>query len=222
MNIETITRKEIEIPVGGCSVKGILTIPDNAKGLIIFAHGSGSSRLSPRNNEVANDLNESGYATLLFDLLTEKEDLLRENRFNIKLLAERLIVTTGWIMGMEEITGLPIGYFGASTGSAAALLASTRLGHKVKAIVSRGGRPDLVMSNLEYVKKPVLLIVGARDEHVIHLNRNAYFRLPSNKKMRIVDGASHLFEEPGKLKVVTELAKEWYDKHLIGDDNNEI
>jgi dienelactone hydrolase len=206
--------KEVKIPINSIKLDGILGIPKNAKGIVIFAHGSGSSRFSPRNNFVARELRKAGLATLLFDLLTEEEDLIYENRFNIKLLAERLITVTKWVKANDEIKNLKIGYFGASTGAAAALQASTKI-EDIKAIVSRGGRPDLVLDYLPKVKAATLLIVGELDEYVIELNKIAYEKLKAEKELIIIPGASHLFEEPGKLEEVSRLAKDWFLKFLI-------
>lgn len=219
MNTETLFHLNVTIPLGQLSLPGILTIPEHAKGLIIFVHGSGSSRLSPRNNKVAEELNENGFATFLFDLLSEVEDREVKNRFDIRLLTERLIIATGWVIGRKDTQGLEIGYFGASTGAAAALCAASRLGHKVKVIVSRGGRPDLAMSILNKVNSPVLLIVGELDNHVMDLNLQAYMNLSSKKAIRIISGASHLFEESGTLDLVSKVAMEWFDNYLIPIEN---
>ncbi|MEM2784299.1 MAG: alpha/beta family hydrolase [Nitrososphaerota archaeon] len=206
--------KEVKIQINSINLDGILGIPENAKGIVIFAHGSGSSRFSPRNNFVARELRKIGLATLLFDLLTEEEDLIYENRFNIDLLADRLIAVTEWVKSNNETKNLKIGYFGASTGAAAALQASTKI-EDIKAIVSRGGRPDLVLDYLPKVKAATLLIVGELDEYVIELNKIAYKKLKVEKELKIIPGASHLFEEPGKLEEVSQLAKEWFLKYLI-------
>lgn len=206
--------KEVKIPINSINLDGILGIPKNAKGIVIFAHGSGSSRFSPRNNFVAGELRKAGLATLLFDLLTEDEDLIYENRFNIDLLAERLIAVTKWVKNNNEIKNLKIGYFGASTGAAAALQASTKI-EDIKAIVSRGGRPDLVLDYLPKVKAATLLIVGELDEYVIELNKIAYEKLKAEKELVIIPAASHLFEEPGKLEEVSRLAKNWFLKFLV-------
>lgn len=205
---------EIEIRIHSESLKGILEIPTEPLGVVIFAHGSGSSRLSPRNTFVANELHKMGFVTLLFDLLTEEEDQIYENRFNIELLTERLIGVTKWCMENEEIKGEKIGYFGSSTGSAAALSAAAYWGTKISAVVSRGGRPDLTMGELDLVEAPTLLIVGGEDKEVIDLNRKAYVRLGCVKKMETVLGATHLFEEPGALEKVAELAGLWFTKFL--------
>ncbi len=209
-----ISYKDFRIPVHSVWLNGILHIPDHAKGLIVFSHGSGSSRLSPRNSYVATLLQRANFGTLLFDLLTENEDQLYENRFNIELLTDRLIEATEWIRMQYDTTDLPLGYFGASTGAASALIAASELGSVIKAIVSRGGRPDLAISFLGQVASPTLLIVGGDDTEVIQLNRLALSKLTSIKKLEIVKGATHLFEEPGKLEKVAVLAKEWFNKYL--------
>jgi putative phosphoribosyl transferase len=209
------TRELLRIPLGHVSLEGELVIPENAQGLIIFAHGAGSSRLSPRNNYVAGLFQEGGFGTFLFDLLTEQEDLVYSNRFNIDLISERMAGSTLWVENNTAAHDLPIGYFGASTGSAAALKASVEGSVDIRAIVSRGGRPDLVMEALPMVKAPTLLIVGGEDTVVISLNMEAYKALTGEKDMKIVPGATHLFEEPGKLDEVAELASEWFTAHLI-------
>lgn len=209
------TRELVRIPVGNVHLEGELVIPDNAQGLIIFAHGAGSSRLSPRNNYVAGLFQEDGFGTFLFDLLTEQEDLVYSNRFNIDLISERMAVSTLWVKSNTAALDLPIGYFGASTGSAAALKASVTGTVEIKAIVSRGGRPDMVMEILPMVKAPTLLIVGGEDTVVIDLNMEAFHALTAQKDMKIIPGATHLFEEPGKLDEVAELAGEWFAAHLI-------
>jgi dienelactone hydrolase len=205
---------EVEILIQNADLKGSLEIPEKAYGLVIFAHGSGSSRVSPRNSFVASELNKSGLATLLFDLLTEEEDKVPENRFNIDLLTERLIGVTKWCMEREETNGLKIGYFGASTGSAAALSAAAYWGTKIGAVVSRGGRPDLAMEVLDLIEAPTLLIVGGEDKKVIDYNRKAYIKIGCVKKMEIVAGATHLFEEEGALEKVAELARNWFERFL--------
>jgi putative phosphoribosyl transferase len=207
--------KELEIPVGNLKLKGDLSVPENAAGLVIFAHGSGSSRLSSRNQYVARVLEQQDFATLLFDVLTEKEDETYTNRFEIDLLTERLVKVTEWIMQFPGCKDLKIGYFGASTGAASALAAAARLGNEIKAIVSRGGRPDLALPNLNKVKCPVLLLVGGEDYRVIELNEQAYDALSSVKEIKLVPGATHLFEEPGKLEVVATLAAEWFIQYVI-------
>lgn len=207
--------KSITIPADGVLLKGNLAVPDNAKGLVIFSHGSGSSRLSPRNRFVAGTLEANGLATLLFDLLTSEEDLNYELRFDIERLARRLTAVTQWIKNQEDIQHLNVGYFGASTGAASALKAAAELGSDiVKAIVSRGGRPDLAEGQLNSVKSPTLLLVGELDLQVIKLNQQAFERMNCIKELKIIPGASHLFEEPGKLEKVTRHANKWFLKYL--------
>lgn len=210
--------KDIDIPLKEVNLKGILRTSEDEKGLVIFSHGSGSSRLSQRNNFVAEFLQLEGYSSFLFDLLTEHEDLVYENRFNIPLLSQRLIEVTHWLLNQQNYKELPIGYFGASTGAASALGAAAELGAQIRAVVSRGGRPDLSLSVLDKVKAPTLLIVGGNDDVVIELNKKAYDRLACIKKIEIVPGATHLFSEPGKLETVAKIASEWFDTYLKGDD----
>ena len=210
----SVAYKEIVIPLMDARLNGRLRIADDQKGLVIFSHGSGSSRLSSRNNYVAEYLQNDGFSSLLFDLLTEQEDRIYENRFDIDLLTERLINVTQWIQQHKELEGMPAGYFGASTGAASALCAAARLENEIKAIVSRGGRPDLSMPVLHKIKAPTLLIVGANDDIVIELNNKAYNSLAGIKKMEIIKGATHLFSEPGKLEEVAELSSNWFDKYL--------
>jgi dienelactone hydrolase len=210
----TIYEKVIQIPADGVNLTGDLIIPEDATGLIIFSHGSGSSRLSPRNNYVAHMLQEKGFATLLFDLLTEEEDRLFVKRFNIPLLTRRLEDVTKWVQAYPATAGLNIGYFGASTGAASALRAAAHLNGNIKAIVSRGGRPDLAMELLDDVDSPTLLIVGGRDDGVIQLNQKALRHLAGERRLAILEGASHLFGEPGKLEEVAELTAEWFGKYI--------
>jgi putative phosphoribosyl transferase len=210
--METI---EIDIPVDEFILKGNLTIPKNANSIVIFSHGSGSSRFSTRNNFVARILNQSNIATLLTDLLTMEEDEIYENRFDIELLTQRLIAVTYYASELPTLKKLPVGYFGASTGAASALKAAARLEHMVKAIVSRGGRPDLALDDLKLIEAPTLLIVGSRDHVVIELNEQAYKYLTCYKKLEIIDGATHLFEEPGKLEEVAYLASKWFTEHIV-------
>lgn len=205
---------EVEILVQSMYLKGDLEIPPGSTTLVIFAHGSGSSRKSPRNVFVAEVLNKKGFGTLLFDLLTEREDEVYENRFDIGLLTERLIGVTRWCFDNEKTSGLRTGYFGASTGSAAALSAAAYWGTKIGAVVSRGGRPDLAIEELDLVEAPTLLIVGGEDEDVIGLNKKAYSKIGCVKKMEIVARATHLFEEEGALLKVAELATSWFGKYL--------
>jgi pimeloyl-ACP methyl ester carboxylesterase len=197
--------------IGSVTLDGILELPRGTKSIVVFAHGSGSGRLSPRNNYVAGVLRDAGFGTLLFDLLTGEEDWLYQNRFDIDLLAERLVGATDWLLGRtKEAT---IGYFGASTGAAAALQASVEYS-EVRAIVSRGGRPDLAWDYLERVKAPTLLIVGGLDYEVLTLNEQALARLTTRKELTIVPGATHLFEEPGTLEEVSKLAAAWFTEFL--------
>lgn len=207
-------KKTVNIAVDSIELEGILTVPEYPTGLVIFSHGAGSSRLSPRNNFVADVLNEVGLATLLFDLLTEEEDKIYENRFDIPVLTERLITVTKWVTTQSDLKELSIGYFGSSTGAASALNAAAELGDSIKAVVSRGGRPDLSMDNLPNVKAATLLIVGGFDNVVIEMNQQALEAVDSEKKLEIVPEATHLFEEPGKLEKVAELASQWFQKYL--------
>jgi dienelactone hydrolase len=214
----TFTKSEISIPVGNSFIYGDLSLVTNAHGFIIFAHGSGSSRLSSRNQFVAQILQQAGFSTFLFDLLTPEEERVdihtREFRFNIPLLAERLVLVTHWIQKQKNIPAVPIGYFGASTGAAAALIAAAQLPHTIAAVVCRGGRPDLAQSFLPKVTAPTLLIVGAYDTDVIALNKQAYDQLMCEKNMKIVPGASHLFEEADTLEKAAHLTKDWFIEHL--------
>ena len=207
----------IDIPLLSTHLKGDLVIPDKAIGIVIFSHGSGSSRLSPRNKLVAELMQQHGIGTLLFDLLTEEEDQIYENRFNIDLLVSRLIEATEWLTQHKVSKDLPVAYFGASTGAASALRAAAYFGKNIKAVVSRGGRPDLALSVLHLVTAPTLLIVGQLDVPVIKMNKQAFDQLDSIKEMKIIPGASHLFEEPGKLGEVANMAIQWYKKYLIMD-----
>jgi putative phosphoribosyl transferase len=206
----------IPIPHAGVTLPGDLVLPEPCRGLILFAHGSGSSRLSPRNQMVAERLQEAGLGTLLFDLLTPDETRDRDNVFNIPLLAERLGAAAKWVEAEPRLAALPMGYFGASTGAAAALVAASMGGKRVAAVVSRGGRPDLAGEALSKVTAPTLLIVGGHDELVLSLNRLALDRLAGPKRLVIVPGATHLFEEPGTLESVARLATEWFVEHLGG------
>ena len=206
----------VRIPMDADVHEGALIVPPGAKGLVLFAHGSGSGRLSPRNNYVASVLRDSGVATLLFDLLTEKEDRIYENRFDIDLLTQRLQLATEWVKQQAATRHLTIGYFGASTGAAAALKAAAALGPVIRAVVSRGGRPDLALDDLPRVQAPTLLIVGGNDDVVIELNRQAYRELRAEKELMIIPGATHLFEEPGTLEQVATAAAHWFQRHLAG------
>jgi len=209
-----IVKKAVHIPINSLDLEGDLSVPEKNKGVIVFVHGSGSSRLSPRNQFVAEILNKAGFATLLFDLLTEDEDRTYENRFNTPLLAERLKEATDWLKEQEDIENIPMGYFGASTGAAAAIIGAAEIGAEIKAVVSRGGRPDLAGKALSKLKSPILLIVGGEDYEVIELNKEAASQIVCKKEIKIVDGATHLFEEPGTLEKAAELAKNWFERHL--------
>jgi putative phosphoribosyl transferase len=207
--------KLVHIPVDGVTLEGALEIPSGAKGLVLFAHGSGSSRFSPRNNFVARELRAAGVGTLLIDLLTREEDQDYARRFDIALLTQRLVAVSRWLAAQAETTSLPLGLFGASTGAAAALQAAALSPDTVKAVVSRGGRPDLAGEQaLRKVRCPVLLIVGGHDNVVIELNEQAHALLDCPKEIQIVPGATHLFEEPGTLEQVAALAARWFSKHL--------
>jgi putative phosphoribosyl transferase len=205
---------EIAVEASGASLTGHLVIPAGAPGVVLFVHGSGSSRRSPRNRYVASELVEVGLGTLLFDLLTSDEELDRRNVFDIELLARRLIDVTGWLRGRPEAAGCRFGYFGASTGAAAALWAAAEPDADVDAIVSRGGRPDLAGPRLGAVRAPTMLIVGGRDDVVLELNRTAQQALTCDNDLVIVAGATHLFEEPGTLERVAGLACDWFSAHL--------
>lgn len=204
----------VNIPSGDVTLEGILAVPHGAKGVVLFAHGSGSGRFSPRNNFVARILQDAGFATLLIDLLTEEEAEDRRFVFDIDLLANRLLDATSWLRRDPDTKDLPIGYFGASTGAAAALQAAARNKKDVQAIVSRGGRPDLARQYLPEVEAPTLLIVGGYDRPVLLLNQEAYDLMRCERELVIVPKATHLFEEPGALERVAELARDWFDKHL--------
>lgn len=204
----------ISVPAGEINLSGELIIPVNSQSLVIFSHGSGSSRFSTRNNFVARELHKQGIGTFLFDLLTKEEDMNYANRFNIELLSERLIVVTKYIRLLPAVSGLKIGYFGASTGAASALRAAAALPDIIDAVVSRGGRPDLAINIADKVKAPTLLIVGEKDYDVIEMNETAYQKLQCKKKMEIVPDATHLFEEPGTLEKAASLAADWFSAHL--------
>ena len=210
----------VTIDVDGAAINGDLTLPDEPRGLVAFAHGCGSSRHSPRNKQVARTLNEAHVATLLVDLLTAGEEHVdlqtRELRFDIGLLAERLSATTAWLTDRPETASLPHGYFGASTGAAAALIAAAERSDLTRAVVSRGGRPDLAGDALARVRAPTLLIVGERDPLVLDLNRRALDELSAEKELEIVPHATHLFEEPGALEQVARLARDWFARWFDG------
>jgi putative phosphoribosyl transferase len=202
--------EEVRVAAGGVTLTGQLTVPEHPRGIVIFAHGSGSSRHSPRNRHVATVLNSADFATLLFDLLTLDEERNRANVFDIELLAGRLVHVTEWLAGRPDTASLPVGYFGASTGAGAALVAAADPRVKVTAVVSRGGRPDLAGEHLTRVHAPTLLIVGERDEIVLDLNRRARDAIPGKCRIVVVNGATHLFEEPGALENVALLARDWF------------
>jgi putative phosphoribosyl transferase len=206
--------QEIRVTVGDARVSGHLTVPDGALSLVIFAHGSGSSRHSPRNRQIARVLNTAGLGTLLFDLLTPEEERDRAYVFDVELLAQRLRDVTGWVRAQPATAALAVGYFGASTGAAAALRAAALPGSAVNAVVSRGGRPDLA-ADLDRVRAPTLLIVGEHDELVLGLNQQALGQLRCEARLTVVPGATHLFEEPGALQTVAELARDWFVTHLM-------
>lgn len=208
----------VQIPDGSARLEGTLVLPKGAVGLVLFAHGSGSSRKSPRNQYVAGELQRAGLGTLLFDLMTPAEEATDRGRghlrFDIGFLSQRLIAATIWAAGRKGIKGLPLGYFGASTGAAAALVAAAAFGDTLKAVVSRGGRPDLAGTALPHVQAPTLLIVGGRDEAVLQSNRLALQTLRCRKQLILVPGATHLFEEPGALEEVSRLAATWFRRHF--------
>ena len=212
---------EVQIDAGRAVLSGNLTIPANTVALVLFAHGSGSSRHSPRNQVVARTLNDAGLGTLLFDLLTPNEEAVdtytREHRFNIGLLAQRLVHATEWAKQQEETRDLRVGYFGSSTGGGAALVAAAEIPHLVGAVVSRGGRPDLAGDALPKVQAPTLLIVGGQDDIVIELNEMARDQMHCQVKLEIVPRATHLFEEPGALEKVAKQASDWFVSHLGGE-----
>jgi dienelactone hydrolase len=216
--MQEIRRESVTIPVDEEAIEGDLILPPKAKGVVLFAHGSGSGRLSPRNQYVAKVLNEAGIATLLIDLLTKKEEeidvIASEFRFDIDLLSKRLEMATGWLLKHSKTSSLCIGYYGASTGAAAALIAATRFPKEVKTVVSRGGRPDLAMGYLESVKVPVLFIVGGEDDVVLELNKESMEKIHAEKRLEVVPGATHLFEEPGKLEKVARISVKWFSVHL--------
>ncbi len=213
--VETADRRVVRIPADGVELEGALESPQKANGIVVFAHGSGSSRMSPRNRFVARELRRAGFATLLMDLLTEEEDARNERRFDIGFLAGRLEAAVRWVLALPQVGALPLGLFGASTGGAAALEVAADLDPKVSAVVSRGGRPDLARPGyLERVRCPTLLIVGGEDAVVVTLNERAAERLAGPKSVRVVPGATHLFEEPGALEAVAVLATHWFGRYL--------
>lgn len=206
--------ESLMIKVGDVFLEGELTMPENPSGLIIFSHGSGSSRFSPRNRLVSQFLNKNGFGTFLFDLLTQEEDQDYEQRFDIELLSKRLEEVTRYLIKLPALNNIPLGYFGASTGAASALIAASKLQNKIKAVVSRGGRPDMASGYLEDVEAPSLLIVGELDFDVLNLNKQALEEIAGKKSLKIVEGATHLFEEPGTLEQVAELSLDWFIQNL--------
>ena len=209
---------EMKIPLGNVVVEGTLTLPPGTRGVVLFAHGSGSSRFSPRNQYVAKEFNKATIGTLLFDLLTQEEEetdmVTAEYRFNIPLLAKRLVGVTEWLRNDTQTKKLAFGYFGASTGAAAALIAAAKLPNEIAAVVSRGGRPDLAGEYLPNVVAPTLLLVGGLDTEVIELNQEAMDQMTAEKKLTIIPGATHLFEEPGTLEQVAKFSKDWFLRYL--------
>lgn len=219
MNITTQNPTHIvpcAVRIAPIGLEGLLALPEAASGIVLFAHGSGSSRLSPRNTYVAEAMQAAGLATLLFDLLSEPEAADRARVFDIPLLADRLVMATEWIAAQPETAAMAIGYFGASTGAAAALVAAARIEQDIAAVVSRGGRPDLADAELARVRAPTLLIVGGADSVVLDLNRMALAQMTCEKKLSVVPGATHLFEEPGTLDDVIDLARSWFVEHFHG------
>ncbi|PGF14026.1 alpha/beta hydrolase [Natrinema sp. CBA1119] len=204
----------VSIPVDDVELEGMLEIPANAPGVVVFAHGSGSSRKSPRNNFVAEVIRDQGLGTLLFDLLTEAEDQYRENRFDIQLLTDRLVAVTEWLWDREDVPDVNIGYFGSSTGAASALRGTARLRGDVDAVVSRGGRVDMASEVLDEVQAPSLFIVGRNDTQVLELNRDALDQLTCEKDLHVVEGAGHLFEGEGELEEVADVAADWFAETL--------
>lgn len=223
---ETDKALEVFIPVGSVALSGELIVPAKATGVVAFAHGSGSSRHSPRNQFVARIIREAGVGTLLFDLLTPQEEAVDAHtghlRFDITFLARRLVAATEWLSAQNRTRNLAVGYFGASTGGGAALVAAAEIGGRVRAVVSRGGRPDLAGAALSFVTAPTLLIVGGRDYPVIEMNREALARLRCEKRLEIVPGATHLFEEPGTLEEVARLGADWFVAHLAKHSRSNI
>jgi dienelactone hydrolase len=220
LSMEKTFEEYVKIPIPPHSIEGNLTQPPNATGIVLFAHGSGSGRFSPRNQAVAKTLNQAGIATLLIDLLTQAEEeidiITTQYRFDINLLANRLIEATNWVKQRQDLKTYPIGYFGASTGAAAAIIAAVNFPDEIKAVVSRGGRPDLAMDYLPKIRVPILFIVGGNDLDVLSLNQQAFALVRSERNLEVVSGASHLFEEAGALEKVAELSADWFRVHFVG------
>jgi len=215
----TLLQREVDIQLGHLWLAGDLVVPEMAQGFILFAHGSGSSRLSPRNQQVAHQLNAAGYGTLLFDLLAPQERIVDEQtaelRFDIDLLASRLTATVDWVLRQRDLESFNIGLFGASTGAAAALVTAAERQGEVSAVVSRGGRPDLAAQHLPHVTAPSLMIVGEEDPIVAELNRQAMRHMRCKCELQMIPGATHLFSEAGKLEQVADMARQWFDEHLV-------
>ncbi len=221
--MSTKVERLVHIPVDRTHIEGMLELPENARCIVLFAHGSGSSRHSPRNNYVAQVLRDNGIGTLLMDLLTQEEDVDYRTRFDIPLLTRRLLAATHWIKTESPARNLSVGYFGASTGAAAALRAAAALGDEIGAVVSRGGRPDLAgQHDLARVKSPTLLLVGGRDDAVIDLNREAGIHMGCLQKLSIIPGATHLFEEPGTLEQAAQQAAAWFSRHLKAASGGDV
>ncbi len=210
VSMSRTTENLVHIPVGDVELEGILDVPEEARGLVVFAHGSGSSRKSPRNNFVAEVIRDRGLGTLLFDLLTEEEDQIRENRFDIPVLTDRLVAVTEWLWTRDATRDLNVGYFGSSTGAASALRAAARLEDDIDAVVSRGGRVDMASEVLDGITMPTLLVVGGADTQVLELNREVYDQLSCEKELHVVAGAGHLFEGEGELEEVADAAADWF------------
>lgn len=209
------SERVVHIPIDAIWLEGVLSLPERTQGVVIFAHGSGSSRFSPRNTFVARVLRDAGIGTFLLDLLTREEDAVYATRFNIDLLTERLLLATSWLRAQPQTQTLALGYFGASTGAAAALRAASSSRCAISAVVSRGGRPDLAQEDLPQVQAPTLLLVGGNDPQVLQLNQQAYALLSASKHLVVIPGATHLFEEPGTLEEVARLAVQWFERYLV-------
>jgi pimeloyl-ACP methyl ester carboxylesterase len=215
--LKTLEKNQVQLQIDSITLNGKFNMPENALGVVIFTHGAGSGWQSPRNNYVAKYLEARGIGSLVAGLLTEEEDRIYENRFDIDLLTQRLQAATNWVLLKTRNSKLPIGYFGASTGAAAAIKAAVAFDSNVKALVSRGGRPDLAWYELPLVKVPTLLIVGENDPEVLELNKQAFFRLKTTKQLEIIPKAGHLFEEPGTLRQAATLTGDWFEQYLCSD-----